>query len=273
MVGYALAAGLVPNPAPFFPASWLNFDSFLAVSSVPIQLTRGLMAILISVSLGFLAQTCVAEDHHSRVWFRNLMMGAMAGLAFLLISGWVFTLYLGGIAARDQRDDHEHDAEMVRQSLMHKLMTADRLAKTISSVPMIYSPLASKASQSMQQANTVLDVCSQTLPESVCYVMDLHGRTIASSNRNLPDSFVGKSYAFRPYFQQALQGSAGRLGPGSNFQGIGYYASFPVRDPSGEIIGAAVIKRAVEMRGAIHNHELGLIIDRRGSWLCPTGQR
>ena len=265
MVGYALAAGLVPNPAPFFPASWLNFDSFLAVSSVPIQLIRGVVAILISVSLGFLAQTCLEEDHHSRGWFRNLMMGAMAGLAFLLIIGWVFTQYLGGIAARDQRDDHEHDAEMVRQSLTHKLMEADRLAKTMSSVPMIYSPLASKAFQAMQQANTVLDVCSQTLPESVCYVMDLHGRTIASSNRNLPDSFVGKSYAFRPYFQQALQGSAGRYWAlGVTSKELGYYASFPVRDPSGEIIGAAVIKRAVEMQGAIHNHELGLIIDRRG---------
>ena len=28
LAGYALAAGLVPNPAPFFPASWLNYDSF-----------------------------------------------------------------------------------------------------------------------------------------------------------------------------------------------------------------------------------------------------
>ena len=44
MAGYALATGLVVTPAPFFPASWLNYDSFLAVTGVPIQLIRGLIA-------------------------------------------------------------------------------------------------------------------------------------------------------------------------------------------------------------------------------------
>lgn len=266
MAGYALAAGLVVRSAPFFPAAWLNYDSFLAVTGVPIQLIRGLIAISISASLGLFAQTCLEKDHHFRVWFRHLMMGAMAGLALLLITGWVFTQYLGDIAARDKWDDYEHDAENVRRSLTDKMVEADRLVKTISGSPVIYSLLASKAPQTIQQANTVLDVCSQTLPESVCYLMDLHGLTTAASNRDHPDSFVGKSYAFRPYFQQALQGSAGRYWAlGVTSKELGYYASFPVRDKAGQIIGAAVIKRVfVEMQASIHNHCLGLIIDQRG---------
>jgi C4-dicarboxylate-specific signal transduction histidine kinase len=36
--------------------------------------------------------------------------------------------------------------------------------------------------------------------------MDHEGNTIASSNRNNPDSFVGQNFDFRPYFQQAIQG-------------------------------------------------------------------
>ena len=63
------------------------------------------------------------------------MMGAMAGLAFLLITGWVFTQYFGDIAARDKWDDYKHDAEMVRQLLTDKMVEADRFVKTISSGP------------------------------------------------------------------------------------------------------------------------------------------
>ena len=38
LAGYAAAAGLVVDPAPFFPASWLNTEVFLAATGVPIQL-------------------------------------------------------------------------------------------------------------------------------------------------------------------------------------------------------------------------------------------
>ena len=62
MAGYALATGLVVAPAPFFPASWLNYDSFWAVTGVPIQLIRGLIALSISASLCLCAQTCLERD-------------------------------------------------------------------------------------------------------------------------------------------------------------------------------------------------------------------
>jgi len=266
MAGYALAAGLVVTPAPFFPASWLNYDSFLAFTGVPIQLIRGLIAIWISASLCLSAQACMEKDSHFRVWFRHLMMGAMAGLVLLLITGWVFTQHLGDIATRDKWDDYEHDLGMLRQSLMDKILEAERLVKILSNSPLISTALASRTPQNIHQADAVLDVFSKTLPESVCYLMDLDGLTIASSNRDRPDSFLGRSYAFRPYFQQAIQGSASRywaLGVTSNE--LGYYASFPVRDHTGKIVGVAVIKRAsVDLKAAIRQNHLGLIINQRG---------
>lgn len=266
MAGYALATGLVVNPAPFFPASWLNFDSFLAFTGVPIQLIRGLIALSINASLCLCAQTCLERDHHFRIWFRHLMMGAMAGLALLLITGWGFTQHLGDIATRDKWDDYEHDLGMLQKSLMDKILEAERLVKILSNSPLIFPALANRTLQNIHQANAFLDVFSNTLAESVCYLMDLQGLTIASSNRDRPDSFLGRSYAFRPYFQQAIQGSAGRywaLGVTSNE--LGYYASFPVRDHTGKIVGVAVIKRAfVDLNAAIHQNHLSLIIDQRG---------
>ena len=246
MTGYALAAGLVVAPAPFFPASWLNYDSFLAVTGVPIQLIRGLIALSISASLCFGALTCLERDQHFHTWFRNLMTGAMAGFALLLLTGWVFTQHLGDIATQDKRDDYEHDLKMVRLALMDNIVEAERFVKILSNSPLIIPALLSKTLQNIDQANAFLDVFSETRPESVCYLMDLQGLTIASSDRDRPDSFLGRSYAFRPYFQQAIQGSAGRywaLGVTSNE--LGYYASFPVRDQAGKIIGVAVVKRAL----------------------------
>jgi PAS domain S-box-containing protein len=96
--------------------------------------------------------------------------------------------------------------------------------------------------------------------------MNLQGQTIASSNRHLPDSFVGKSYAFRPYFHQAIQGAPGNyFALGVTTKEMGHYASFPVRGQAGKIIGVAVIKRTLdEIETLIHEHYVGLVIDRRG---------
>ena len=96
--------------------------------------------------------------------------------------------------------------------------------------------------------------------------MDLDGQTIASSNRHLPESFVGESYEFRPYFQQALQGTADTyFALGVTSKKMGHYASYPVRDRAGKIIGVAVIKRTLdEIETIIHEHYVGLVIDRRG---------
>ena len=98
LTGYALATGLVATPAPFFPASWLNYDSFLAVTGVPIQLIRGLLAFTFSASLCLGVLASLKGDHRYHIWLRRLMVGAMAGLALLLLTGWVFTQHLGDIA-------------------------------------------------------------------------------------------------------------------------------------------------------------------------------
>jgi PAS domain S-box-containing protein len=79
--------------------------------------------------------------------------------------------------------------------------------------------------------------------------MDAEGDTIASSNRNAPDSFVDQNFDFRPYFQQAIQGSpATYLALGITSGRRGVYYSHPVftkdRNPPS---GVVVIKASVEL--------------------------
>ena len=268
MALYALAAGLVPNPAPFFPASWLNYESFLDFTGVPIQLIRGLLAVWVSVSLCLLAQSCLEaeKDLRQRAWFRNLMRGVITSLTLLVIGGWFITQYFGDIATREKRDDYEQVVEVLSQTMRQKVSELERFVALISEWPTTLPALASGTPKAIEQANFGLDFFCQKLQGSVCYLMNLQGQTIASSNRHLPDSFVGQSYSFRPYFQQALQGKAGNyFALGVTSKKIGHYASFPVRDQAGKIIGVAVIKRTLdEIETLIHEHYVGLVIDRRG---------
>ncbi len=93
MAAYALATGLVPYPAPFFPASWLNSATFFSATGFPIQLMRGLLTLWMAACLSLLAQASLAQEAESRirVWGRTLMAGAAVAVIALLLLGWCTT--------------------------------------------------------------------------------------------------------------------------------------------------------------------------------------
>ncbi len=100
----------------------------------------------------------------------------------------------------------------------------------------------------MVNANAVLDHFNKTLDTEVCYLMTREGDTIASSNRNAPDSFVGKNFDFRPYFQQAIKGTpATYLALGTTSGRRGAYYSHPIAGSKpGTVEGVVVIKASIE---------------------------
>jgi two-component system C4-dicarboxylate transport sensor histidine kinase DctB len=90
--------------------------------------------------------------------------------------------------------------------------------------------------------NRHLSATNEIIGASDTYLLDTKGTTIASSNWLLERSFVGRNFAFRPYFKQAIDGKKGEyfaLGLTSGFRG--YYYSFPVRY-AGDVIGVVVVK-------------------------------
>ncbi|RON10885.1 sensor histidine kinase [Pseudomonas brassicacearum] len=91
-------------------------------------------------------------------------------------------------------------------------------------------------------ANRLLkDIRAQTGAE-VMYLMDTSGKTLAASNWDKHDSFVGRNFAFRPYFSEAMQGRLGRFfGLGTTSAKRGYFFAGAVRD-GGQIIGVLVVK-------------------------------
>jgi C4-dicarboxylate-specific signal transduction histidine kinase len=96
-------------------------------------------------------------------------------------------------------------------------------------------------------ANTVLAESSHAFPDSVFYLIDVNGNTLASSNLKEPDSFVGHNYGFRPYFQEAIQGRPALfLGIGVTSKKPGIYLAYPVTEKNtAQIIGVAVGKFSI----------------------------
>jgi PAS domain S-box-containing protein len=107
--------------------------------------------------------------------------------------------------------------------------------------------LTNRNYQTLTKANAILDLFQQTLNVDVCYLIDRSGTTIASSNRNTPESFVGKNYAYRPYFQNALAGEPTvypALGMVTKKRGIFY--SHPLYGLNAPV-GVVVIKASISL--------------------------
>lgn len=96
--------------------------------------------------------------------------------------------------------------------------------------------------EAVTNANRLLkDIVQQTGAE-VMYLMDVSGNTLAGSNWDKHDSFVGRNFAFRPYFMEAMQGRLGRFfGQGTTSAKRGYFFAAAVRD-NDRIIGVLVVK-------------------------------
>ncbi len=81
---------------------------------------------------------------------------------------------------------------------------------------------------------------------ALLYVLDDQGTTVASSNFEAADSLIGKSFLYRPYFQQAYSQRTGRFyAIGTTTGQPGYYISHSVSRRS-TVAGVTVVKISLE---------------------------
>jgi len=80
------------------------------------------------------------------------------------------------------------------------------VVKALAGLQELADTLVDATRQNIAEAIFVLDNFKDSFGVSVCYLLDTDGLVLASSNREDPDSLVGKNYCFRSYFKQALAG-------------------------------------------------------------------
>ncbi len=147
--------------------------------------------------------------------------------------------------AEIQAASHTEEIENLVSSFLTNNLKAVR---ALAGLKELQQALVSSDEIALTEANYILDHFHDSLEASVTYLMDWEGKTITSSNRHDPDSFVGKNYSFRPYFQQAVNGKPAvymALGVTSKKRGV--YYSHPVYDGSQKSpIGVVVVKASIE---------------------------
>jgi diguanylate cyclase (GGDEF)-like protein/PAS domain S-box-containing protein len=168
-------------------------------------------------------------------------------LLIVAVVGWLVMDYLSNKAREEIIGESRASALTLSIYVSSTLNNVEGAVKSIAGSPWIAPALLSKGDQDIEQANGVLDRYNSAINASVTYLMDVDGMTVTSSNRKGPDSFLGKSYRFRPYFQEAAKGQPGRyfaLGITSGKRG--FYASYPVQNRLGKVLGVITMKKDLD---------------------------
>ncbi|MBW2302562.1 MAG: PAS domain-containing protein [Deltaproteobacteria bacterium] len=153
--------------------------------------------------------------------------------------------------------------ETIRGHLNFQFNEYFKLVRVLAGLKELRRALLVRRQETLQAADHILDHFKKALGVDVCYLMDSEGNTLASSNRNEKDSFVGKNYAFRPYFREAISGRAYlymALGVTSRKRGI--YYSHPVYGKTTQEtpLGVVVIKVSIKDIEKEFNQSYGGIV-------------
>jgi two-component system sensor histidine kinase/response regulator len=107
MALYAVAAGVIVPKAPFFPASLLNHESFFNITDIPIQLVRGVLAVLLAVGIWIhyqqLKNRRIVYKRYEDSWPSYGVHLAIL-LMIVLSAGWIFSEYVGKAVDRENRE-------------------------------------------------------------------------------------------------------------------------------------------------------------------------
>ncbi|PKH88008.1 ATP-binding protein [Colwellia sp. Bg11-28] len=122
----------------------------------------------------------------------------------------------------------------------------DRIPTVLSKHPLLSQALTSPNEQSrITKLNQLLaDIRTMTQASDI-YLIDKNGITIGASNWQLPNSFVGMNFMFRPYFQDALKGKLSHYyAVGLSSGKRGFYYAYPVV-VDGVIAGVIALKISI----------------------------
>lgn len=179
---------------------------------------------------------------------RTLRIAVTAG-AVLVLAGlvmFVAALLTRQSALRELRAEAAPALQRSVSSLQGLLDTYQILPRVLAREPLVLNLFATTAPtpETLGAANDFLAAFNAAAGASETYLLNAQGDTLAASNSESPVSFVGRNFAFRPYFHLAMAGWAGLyFAHGTTSNRPGFYFSYPVR-PRGdsESVGVAVVK-------------------------------
>ena len=128
------------------------------------------------------------------------------------------------------------------RSLEGELQKFKLLPLVLSESPYVTQALAEGSPETVLHLNERLSLLADRTRAPYIYVVDVSGLTIASSNYLDRDSFVGRRYEFRPYFQQAMRsGAAEYFAKGERTGKSGLFFARRIQQGN-DLLGVIVVK-------------------------------
>jgi diguanylate cyclase (GGDEF)-like protein len=245
---YALAAGAIVPQAPFWPASVLNHAWFARFTGMPIQLLRGVLACALAFSVWAIwGQLLIAQVSSERytAYLRRQFIWTVVIMVAILVFGWTLTELLGGVYRENVRQEARGDTDLLASRLAGETSTIDGMVKALAGSPSILPLLTGGSRQDERRARLVLDLDVEASGAALGAILDKSAMMVASSS---PDKAAGLPGDYSTsWLRKSL---AGEIGYHFAFDAVShrlnYYASYPVRDDNGSIVGVAVLQKSLE---------------------------
>ncbi len=186
-----------------------------------------------------------------------LRPAALRPLRAIRLVGLLTLLALAVIVAVEPRIERLYlrqagaeDAATLRlatQVLRGALERTEALPALIAERPILHQLLAEPDNDGLvPYTNELLRQAALSLDVSDIYVMDVTGRTVATSNYRTDRSFLGQVFDYRPYFTDAMNAGLGRFHAlGTTSGQRGYFFAAPVIDMT-EIVGVVAVKLTLD---------------------------
>lgn len=188
-----------------------------------------------------MSHNILGDSYHG--WLNN-----RPALIVLVFSVFALIMIQTALLSRQQTLDElerktEADLNRYILSVEQKLDRFKDLPKLLSTHSELYAvlPVPENETETLR-VNRYLEQVNETIGASDTYLMNAEGLTVAASNWASERPFVGGNFRFRPYFQDAIRGQAGRyFALGTTSLQRGYFFSYPVFDKQ-QIVGVVVVK-------------------------------
>jgi len=170
-------------------------------------------------------------------------MGIFAAALLLLAVGWTTHTKTTEILTDHTRSELRERLSLFHGYLKNELNTVNLVVNILAENPNLVKTLSQAPSDDqLLKTNHILEAANDQLNTSDLFLLDKTGLTIAASNHEKEKSFIGKNYAFRPYFKQAVSSGQGAfLAHGVTSHKIGYYISHALYKDK-KVIGIIVAK-------------------------------
>lgn len=199
-----------------------------------------------------------------------------AVLLFLVTIG--FSWLLGGWAGYRMLEQEAHEESFrYTQLVANELKRYRPIPELMAEHPLMENVLLNPDNQRLiLEANEEMKRMANIVGSSDVYLMDRTGFTIAANNYQRRDSFIGRVFDFRPYFQDAMRTGDSAvyfaLGTTSDIRGL--YFSHPVKNGRGDILGVIAVKVQVnelesqwQRPASLHDAEMVVLDDDGISFL------